>query len=457
MLAMSLGCGGCGPTTPGELPGASGGDVLLITIDTLRADRLGLYGYPRPTTPEIDRWFEEGIVYLRAYSTSASTSPSVVSLLTGEWPQDHQVRLFYQLIAEGSLLIADRLPEAYQTAAFVSNMVLTDEAIGAASHFDHYDDFVDERESRRQVYERNAERTTEAALLWLRTERDGDRPLFLWVHYIDPHGPYRPPEGWSGHFSHRGERPIDLNRLLPYQREPDVRDGLAYVDRYDEEIAYVDHQVGRLLEGYARLRPVEEAFILLTADHGESMMEHERWFTHGYQVYEEIIRVPLMLRGPGLSRARVDALASGVDLAPTILRHVGVEVPDSLPGVDLRFPERVPADRVIFAEATGVDVHSRAALQGSQKRMLSIERKRRFEARVHRSFDLVNDPGELTRSTWTGSDPLGRLLTEHMERDPVPSGIAPETRRGMKLTAPKVAPGISKDAEDRLRALGYVE
>jgi arylsulfatase len=457
MLAMSPVCGGCGPTTPGELPGASGGDVLLITVDTLRADRLGLYGYSRPTTPEIDRWFANGAVFLRAYSTSASTSPSVASLLTGEWPQDHEVRLFYQLIPEKSLLVADRLPKAYQTAAFVSNMVLTDEAIGFASRFDHYDDFVDERESSREVYERNAERTTEAALLWLRTELEVDRPLFLWVHYNDPHGPYRPPVSWRGRFSHRGQRPIDLRRVRPYIREPGVVDGLAYVDRYDEEIAYLDHQVGRLLEGYARLRPIDEALLLLTADHGESMMEHEQWFTHGYHVYEEIIRVPLLLNGPGVPRGRVDALASGVDLAPTILHHAGVEVPSSLPGIDLRSPESLPPDRVVFAEATGFDGHSRAALQGSQKRMLSIEVGEQLETTAHRGFDLESDPGELTRSTWTRSDPLGRRLLQYLEEDPVPNGILPETRKGMKLTAPKVAPGVSKDAEDRLRALGYVE
>ena len=292
-------------------PAGRPGDILLITIDTLRADHVGLYGYERDTTPNLDRWFESAAIFERAYSTEASTSPSITSILTGKLPQEHGVRLFFQLLPAGLELVTDRLPDAYQTAAIVSNMVLTDEAIGLGSHFDHYDDRVDQRESKRRIFERNARGTTDAALAWLAAERDPRRPMFLWVHYVDPHGPYRPPEDWDVRFTHEGSHPIGDQYIPPYGRIEGVDDALAYVDLYDAEIAYTDFHVDRLLEGYARNHDVESALIVLTSDHGESMMEHERWFAHTYHVYEEIACVPLMVRGPGVEPGRMRALSSG--------------------------------------------------------------------------------------------------------------------------------------------------
>ena len=308
-----------------------GGDILLITIDTLRADHLGSYGYERGTTPGIDRWFQDGAVFERAYATEASTAPSVISILSGLIPQEHGVRVFFQITPKETALIPDLLPDEYETAAFVSNTVLTDEAIGIAYRFDHYDDFVDERESDRLVFERNARRTTDAALAWLKSDRDAERPLFLWVHYIDPHGPYDPPPQWKRSFRHEGTAPVEVDRILPFQRVPGIDDALEYVDLYDEEIAYMDAHVERLLEGYASLAEIDDALLILSADHGETMIEHESWFTHSYQVYEPIIRVPLLIRGPGVNRGRFNTLVSGVDLAPTLLRFAGVAPPDARP------------------------------------------------------------------------------------------------------------------------------
>jgi arylsulfatase A-like enzyme len=168
--------------------------VVLISIDTMRADRLGLAGYHRPTTPNIDRWFDgDGRIYTRSYSTEASTTPSVVSMLTGQLPQEHRVRQLVQLVPKELKTLPALLPREWLSAGFVSNMMLTQEASGLGEHFEHYDDFVDERERYRgDTFERNAERTTQAVLDWM-DKRAADagareRPLFLWVHYMDPHG-----------------------------------------------------------------------------------------------------------------------------------------------------------------------------------------------------------------------------------------------------------------------------
>jgi len=449
LLALLLACGGT-PKRPG--------DILLITVDTLRPDHLGLYGYERATSPTIDRWFVDAAIFEGAYTTNAHTPPSVVSILTGQLPQEHGVRLFYQLLPRGVLLIPDRLPDSYRTAAFVSNVVLTEEALGIASHFDHFDDRVDEKEPHRRVYERNARRTTNAVLLWLAEHRDPECPLFLWVHYNDPHGPYRPPSDAVVSFQHEGRVPVRNKRILRYQREKGVADALDYVDRYDEEIAYVDAQIGRLLDGYAQRHDPAAALMIFTADHGESMIEHERWFTHGYQVYEEIIRIPLVIRGPGVGRGRRQGVVSTIDLMPTILQFAGASAPGLEGRPLLRGLEQESSDRIVFAEGGPDLTLLRAAIQGDRKWVTRVRVGKR-EPTQHEFFDLANDPGEKAPQEWAPAEPAeGALeLLGLIERDPAPGGRPESLRKGVQLTAPKVAPRADQEVIERLRALGYVE
>ncbi len=442
-LALGLGCGGSPPR-----------DVLLITVDTLRPDHLGLYGYPRRTSPELDRWFADAVVFERAYATEASTPPSVVSLLSGLHPQEHGVRLFYQLLPEATRLLPELLPPAYQSAAFVSNVALTQEALGIAPRFEHYDDFVDDPEPIRPVFERVARKTTDAALLWLFGRRDPERPLFLWVHYIDPHGPYLPPSAFGRRFDHEGERAVETGRINDYQIAEGVTDALDYVDRYDEEIAYTDAEIGRLLAGYARTADLDQALVVFTADHGESMFEHERWFTHSYQVYDEIMRVPLLLRAPGRAGGRRSDLVSGIDVAPTILRFAGAALPEGLPGRDLlREPDE---ERSVFAEGGVGRLRWRAVWQGDEKWVLAVP-VGSVEPEARRHYDLARDPEELRPGDWHASSAASRALLDRVWADPSRGEAIPGSRRGRKITAPKVAPRADAEALERLRTLGYVE
>lgn len=454
---LALACG-----TAEEIPAPADGaprNVVLVTIDTLRADHLSLYGYPRATTPEIDRWLGGGIVYERAYSTDSSTAPSAASFLSGLLPQEHRVRLLHQLLPADVSLVTDHLPDAYETAAIVSNAVLADEAIGFARHFDHYDDRVDEPEPRRRVWERSAARTTDAALAFVDGRDDPARPLFLWIHYMDPHGPYRAPDAFRGRFEPPPGPPIAIEparMIARYLVEPGLSDARAYVDRYDEEIAYTDAEIGRLLDGLDRRLGLDGALVALTADHGESMTDHNYWFTHGYQVYEELVRVPLALRAPGVASARSRALVSGVDLAPTILRFAGVPVPPALRGVDLLAPGRIEDDRVVFVETTMQEGQFRGAISRDRKAVVVLEGPdRRFVKQW--SHDLANDPGELQRLPRSRADALHDRLEALVARDPDPSGIADDLRRGERLTAPKVAPGVDAESLERLRSLGYAD
>jgi arylsulfatase A-like enzyme len=243
--------------------------------------------------------------------------------------------------------------------------------------------------------------------------------------------------------------------MYDYQIEPGVSDGHDYVDRYDDEIRYLDGEVGRLLDGYARHSDADDALILFTADHGESMMEHERWFTHGYQVYDEIVRVPLWVRGPGVVAGRYGSLASGVDVAPTILSFAGVATPARMSGVDLRNGDGLSEDRIVYTEAQQKSIDWRGAIRGTGKWLVGVTRKHPHDG-PRRFYDLARDPQELSPGGWPPADPGGEALLDTVRSDPDPGGFPRRFKRGRAIGAPKVAPGLPDATMEKLRALGYV-
>jgi arylsulfatase A-like enzyme len=456
-----LGAALCISCEKNSVPPARPLSILLITVDTLRADHLGLYGYTRNTSPNVDHWFADGWVFERAYATETSTTPSVVSILSGLLPQRHRVRLFYQRVPETTATAADLLrARGYQTAAVVSNIVLTDEATGLAHRFDWYDDFVDEKESRRPIWQRSARRTTDAALQWLVTRRDATRPHFLWVHYIDPHGPYEPPADAPRRFTHSGTKPVDNSRILEYQRDPAISDALDYVDHYDDEIAYCDREIGRLLEAYTRRIAPEDVLMIFAADHGEMMAEHEFWFTHSYDVYEGMARVPLAMRIPGQDAARFAIPVSLVDVLPTMLELTGTAVPADLDGASLlRFTSGASkAARPVLVEATDFsgNAQRRALIQGDHKLVVQLRRPEGKVTRRYR-FDLDADPGETTLRPWDEGDAArGSEFVRIVATDPDPAGMPREFDRGRMLRTAKIRPDVPADVREKLRALGYV-
>jgi arylsulfatase A-like enzyme len=438
--------------------------VVIVSVDTMRADRLGLAGYARRTTPNIDRWFgQHGRMYTRSYSTEASTTPSVVSMLTGQLPQEHRVRMLVQLVPEELRLLPDMLPDEWQSAGFVSNMMLTTETSGLGIHFDYYDDFVDERERYRgDTFERNARRTTDAVLEWLGRRSDGadkHKRLFLWVHYMDPHGPYHPPDDWKRTFTHDSPLPIDVTRIPEYEREPGVNDGLAYVDAYDEEIAYADSEIGRLLDGIEKSLDIDRTLVVFTADHGEAMMEHESWFRHAVHVYEEMVRVPMLLRGPGVVTGTSDLLTSGIDVTPTILAAIGLPRPQTMPDIDLRTGKGLDDARIVYSEASlnarDGGEQWRMAVQQRMKWMIGV-RKGNCES-SRRRYDLAKDPFELTMKPWTADGEAPQSLLRLCANDPDPAGIPTAWAFGKGLAGPKHPSMTDEERLRRLKALGYAE
>jgi len=418
-------------------------NIVLISVDTLRSDHMGIYGYDRNTTPEIDSFFEGGTVYENAYATTSRTPPSVVSFLSGLLPQHHDVRLFNTRVSSTLTTLPKLLREqGYECAAVVSNQVLSGDWMGLDTHFDHYDDEVTEKEPNRDQYERSAKPTTDAAIEWLESREYPDKPFFLWVHYMDPHGPYTPPTPKVKEFSHSTPKNIDVGLLPKYQRFPGITDGLEYVDLYDEEIANLDQEAGRLLDALAPITADGETLFAFTADHGETLMDHEQWFRHDYQVYEELVRVPLLVRGGGLAKTRFGGRVSNMDIVPTALELAELDVPDNLDGVSLLNPVN---DRNIFIES-GLSKTFWTGVIADSGKWLTVREMRQGGRNAFFRFDLVNDPRE----------------TKPIRYDPrATADAAPVAMFALYKTKPYVdaAPEeeLSAEKEEELRSLGYVD
>jgi len=318
LLVCALVLGGCGG---GEREVRS---VLLITLDTTRADALSGDAASRELAPSIARLADGGVRFPVAYTTAPLTLPAHASMLTGLAPPRHGVRDNGVAALAGS---AETLAEVLaarglETAAFVSSVVL-DRGFGLDQGFERYDQPpLVERGTGQGFAERPAAETARAAIDWL-DRRDRARPFFAWVHFYDPHLPYRPPEEFLEQ---------------------------AAGDAYRGEIAAVDHAVGELVAALERLGSMNSTLIVVTADHGESLGEHGEP-THGALCYEAAVRVPLIFRFPGQPPLPgATRVASAVDLFPTVLWRLGIAHASGLDGVDLFAPD-APADRGVYFES----------------------------------------------------------------------------------------------------------
>lgn len=390
--------------------------IILVTCDTLRADRLGLYGYERDTSPRLDAFARECIVFDEAYSSAPMTQPSISSLLAGRLPFEvGTVPGNVKLMPAEVETLAERLrAHGLSTAAFVSNWILRKPEpeqgdIGVQQGFDHFDDEMPSEGFRGKLRERIATDTTDAAIDWL-TRRETDS-FFLWVHYQDPHGPYTPPAEYAGLFrSPRGVEPLlrvgktrlGMGEIPDYQALDGVYDPAVYRDLYDAEIRYFDTEFGRLVDWLRENELLDDSLFVFTADHGEALGEHDYWFCHGETVYREIVRVPLLIRWPGgvapeqIAREGTDEirrclqLASHLDVMPTVLDALGLTDAGAR-GVSLLY-EAPPTDRVLPQDLLPMQQQPiwRSASDGRFRLI-------RTDAFTHaRLFDVSNDPGETT-------------------------------------------------------------
>ena len=417
-------------------------NIVLITADTLRADHLGTYGYFRNTSPAIDALAADGWVIERAVAPMATTLPSHTSILTSAYPARHGIfsnLQFYQqpVPTTGSFRTFAQMlkPLGYRTAAFTSSSPLS-EASGIHAGFDRFEG-PPRFEAEQQRADRLAADTADRALAWLETARP---PFFLWVHFFDPHDPYQAPAPFDSQFANQDA----LTKFLVehrFQRGDLVR-AMDVANRYDGEVRYMDAHVGRVLDALKRRGLYDPALVVFTADHGEGLWQH-RYMRHGI-VWNEQLQVPLIFKFPAASdapRGRSSALASLIDILPTIAAATGLELPtEQFDGINLVAGKREYAlsereFRLRFWEATVYTLTS------------ADWKLHRYEDGPDQLYHLAADPHE-TRNVILAHPEVAarmqaeieRLVSRHRGRSPL-----------------QQVDHVPEEILDRLRALGYAE
>jgi choline-sulfatase len=385
--------------------------VVIVTLDTTRADRLSVYGYMNATLPHLERLAREGVVFDQAVSAAPLTLPAHCSLFTGLLPPRHGVRdnAAAPLAATLPTLAEILQRRGFRTGAFVGSVVL-DPSRGLARGFEEYRGVSSngDTESPRQ---RRGDAVMTDALHWL--DGIGDSPFLLWAHLYDPHRPYDPPE--------------------PYRSKHD--------DPYIGEIAFADAQIGRLLDDLARRNLLDRTIVVVAGDHGESLGEHgER--DHGIFVYESVLHVPLILSAPNVPSGRVNDVVRLVDVMPTVLDLAGVP---SLPVDGISLVGRMRGTtRPLDLEAYSESLYPRR-FGWSPVRSLRAGRFKLIEAPRRELYDLETDPFE-QRNLYQDRRPLATLLEQRLV---TLGGGAP-----VKLADRD--PAVAADLRRRLASLGYV-
>jgi arylsulfatase A-like enzyme len=437
--------------------------IFLIVVDTLRPDHLGSYGNTVGVTPNLDRFAAEAAVFERAYAQSSWTKSSVASLLTGLYPQRHGV------VGEGSLdgvlssaatTLAEVLGEhGYETFAMSANPLIT----GYSGFQQGFDSFAEVRAWLRH----SADETTVEVRKTLEEVKNAER-AFIYIHYLDPHDPWEnlprcgaflegleaDPEVRKGFpYLISGESEIEDelgSGRLPVPR-PLSADELAYLrGLYDCELERVDEELGRVFDRIRELGLWDRSAVVVTSDHGEEFLEHGM-LRHGYQLYEETVRVPLMVRIPELAGEgfRSSEVVELVDVFPTVLSLAGIDsLKAGLDGTFLRLDRRRrPGDS--GGQAFGATGFRRRDLvyliDGSHKLIWD------FTTESGRLFNLAEDPGE-QQAVEPEGDSRGRLLLKEMNRR---LRAAATTR--LAPPQPDELPVMSQEEKNRLRALGYLQ
>jgi arylsulfatase A-like enzyme/tetratricopeptide (TPR) repeat protein len=408
LLVTTAGCADKAPVKPE--PPATPSAVLIVTIDTLRADRIGIYGAKNVETPNIDRLAREGAWAPQADVQVPMTRPSHASLFTGRYPAEHGIRdNISQPLAADVPVLASAFHEAgYATAAFVSSSVL-DRQSGLSRGFDVYSDRFENGADRR-----SGDRTVDETIGWLKTHPR----FFAWVHLFDVHAPYQPPEPYASRYAGRP---------------------------YDGAVAWSDELVGRLIAALRDSGTLDSTLVIVTSDHGEALGDHGE-DTHGYFVYESTLRVPLVVRGPRIGPGTtVDVLVRTVDLYPTILEVTGLGPPPRTSGrsVVSALRDGRMTDEPSFAESLVPRLHYgwsdlHAVRDGRWKYILAPRPE---------LYDLQNDPGE-TKNLATIDAPHATVL-----RSAIESRLNLESSAGQR---PSGVPGVSPETLERLGSLGYV-
>ena len=490
LMLWVLGCGGPAetesPQSPMRRPQPTPRAIVLISLDTLRADHLGVYGHSRFTSPVLDQFAFEGVVFEDASSTSPWTLPAHASMLTGRDPSHHGLVSTQKGLAEEIETLAGWFSKAgWKTAAIVNSLWLKNDTYGLTRDFEDYLSVI--RSDYKHI-EPSSWITDEAMV---RIEDQGETPLLLFLHYYDIHadyaslpvyekllvGPYAgKADGSAWQLMRANFQPEHIETCLR-EFDPDYckygsqeiprridasmervefdRDDILHLEElYDAGIRQTDTEIGRFLNYLEEIGRADDTLVVVTSDHGEEFMEHGR-MDHFLTVFQEVLHVPLLMRGPGVPAGeRFDTPVSLVDIAPTLLSMAGLAPPRDLDGVDLSQLWREDGNlelegRILYGEASGGLVHDRW-LRGVYPIYRSVRRGNlKLVERVlgdeaeYELYDLAQDPSETTDLSLQQPDDYAELRALLDERAEIaaPAGSAVE---------------MQPDEIEQLRALGYV-
>ena len=416
-----------------EVPSApaTGVNVVVVAADALRRDHLSLYGYDRPTSPELDRFATDALVFERAFAQAPSTKPAIASLFTSRFPSQHRAIDNEDALDPALPTLAELLARAgYRTGAFIENPIIGSE-FGYQRGFDDW--VQDKRRHRKRP--RAGERMQDldgAIALWLRRHRHDS--FFLYIHYIDPHTPYDAPPPHRGQFGGKPDTRLPKVGDLPRGDEGAARAS------YDEEIRFVDQRFGRLIDELRGLALLDATAVVFLSDHGEGFGEHG-YIHHSRSVYSDLIDIPLVIRFPTrFAPGRSDRLTQHVDLAPTILELVGLgTAAPGFEGQSLLAP--VDTEHSLFIEHLrgGWGARQRAVVRGRHKLVQDLETNRLA------LFDIGSDPQDRNDLLPQADPKLVRDLAARLDA---------HTASATGPRAPRVS--LPDDTRSALEALGYL-
>jgi len=440
-------------------------DIALIVIDTLRADRLGAYGYGKPTSPTIDRLAANALVYENATATAPFTMPSVAAMMTGLYGDRvgvHNHSPKDRLIEPAQTLAEIASHAGYRTAAVVSNPWLARRGSGFEQGFDEYAtrrtlDVGNTRPSASTIVDR--------ALAML--DRSDQRPVLIWTHFIDTHMPYTPPPELAQAFGNAtGTSRIieDFNAEQADRQaiyfESDYADSDLDATRqlYDAAIRYVDNEIARLLDGWSSRR-ARARITVIVSDHGESLGDHGLFFAHDFTLFEELVRVPLIIAGTGDRPARIRTAVSLVDLLATLCNEMHATCPADLDGRPLPRSDHTSTPRAVFAagppkrarygrdpwtKKRGLEGRWTMTKRGGTK-IIDIPR---LGGSRHLGFDLEDDPGELNDVYQSH---------KHTELQILLGNWRVEMLAAARIEHATETPTLAPDTREALRRLGYLD
>ncbi|HWP93498.1 MAG TPA: sulfatase-like hydrolase/transferase [Thermodesulfobacteriota bacterium] len=407
-------------------------NIILISIDTLRADHLGSYGYGRDTTPNIDRFAKDAVLFTNTIAQSSWTLPSHMSMLTGLYPSGHGVMRPSSKLSDGHLTIAEILQNAgYETVAFTDGAYLSHRF--GYQGFDHFDDIGYGIEA---IYAK--------AVNWLK--KGHSRPFFLFLHTYQVHAPYDPPpaydiysdKNYGGIVEVSGNSNDYYKEIKPLMTLEDYH---YVIDKYDGEIYYTDYYLGKLFNKLKELNLYDDSIIILTSDHGENFLDHPAYHIDHKELYDEIVKVPLIIKAPMFPTNQIiTTQVESIDIMPTVLEKLGISLPNWIDGKSVV---------ELVQKGTYGKTHAFSERNYRYKMIRSNDWKL-----IHRSdtelelFDLKNDPGEqenLIAEKSSIAKPLYENLGFWMDI---------QKEKSKLFTADKIE--LDGELTQKLKALGYV-